>query len=263
MSWIAENRWWLDRAADRWCPRTSTPLRIRAWFRAPICWDGRDTIQIEGALQHAMIRMETGRMPDDVFANITREESAAINLTVPILDVEIAGHKIACASSAWPWPISSEGTRNRNKRARPDVIAGDVLHTSGGAYKALRIPVATLHVPFVDFFVVGDRERIESLLKLVGGLGRDTARSLGSVSGWDVSEQESDRSLVFMGRPMRPLPDVDRESFVSGSYDARPSTLRAPYWRSWLRVPALVPTIPIGDQDSWWARAMREEAEAS
>ncbi len=266
MTWLDDNAAWLARAAERWTPRRVEPLRIRAWLRGPVCWDGRDTLQLEGALQHAAIRRETGRNPTEVFQGCAREESAVAPLVIPIADVEIDGHRIACASAAFPYPLAAEGTRNRNKRARFDVLGLGKVTISGGAFKSLRIPVGVLHVPLLDFFVRGDRELLLDLLRDVSGLGRDSARGLGTVDGWQVGPDHADRSLAFQGRPMRPLPvaydgsELDVRSFVASSYEERDATLRAPYWRDWMRVPAVVPVVPTASEASWWADVVREEA---
>ena len=267
MTWLDENRPWLERAAERWLPRAGAiePLRVRAWMRSPIYWDGRTPIALDGALQHVVVRRTTGRLPDDVFNWITRDESTVADVPIPIADVEIGGVAIACSSSAWPWPDCAEGTRYRNKRARLDAMGTGKITVSGGPYKSLHIPNAVLFVPILDFFVCGDRALLEELLVDVSGLGRDSGRGLGGVEGWQVDPDPQDRSLVCNGRPMRPLPIVTQgpyhcDGFAPESSEIRSGVLRAPYWRDWMRVPVVAPVIPVGDETSWWADVIRSEA---
>ena len=263
MNWLDDNLPWIARAEERWRPRSAEPLRVRAWLRSPIAWDPSAPPQLEGALQHVVVRRETGRMPDDVFAGCPREE--APDVPVPIVDERIGGLSIACASSGWPWPLSREGTRYRNKRARLDALGGTGRATiAGGMFKSLHIPVGVLVTPILDFFVRGDRAPIEELLRDVAGIGRDQTRGPGGVERWEVTPDPLDRSLVFRGRPMRPLPRVeggrfDHRAFVPGSFEHAFRTTRAPYWRTWLASPCVVPVIPVGDPTSWWAEALREE----
>jgi hypothetical protein len=222
---------------------------------------------IEGALQHVVVRRETGRMPDEVFAGASTLDSAATDVPVPIEDVLIGDRRIARASCAWPWPQSREAIRFRNKRARPEAFGGaGRLMLNGGPYKSLHIPTPVLVAPVLDFFVVGDRARLEDLLGDVTGIGRDAARGVGGVERWEVTPEQIDRSLVFQRRPMRPLPIVDggpfdAHHFEPDSFERRMGTLRAPYWREHMRVPLIAPIVEIGE-GSWWASVVREEAAA-
>lgn len=268
MTWTVDNLPWLRRAAARYRPQRSEPLRVRAWLRSPIAWDASAPPQLEGALQHVVVRRETGRMPDDVFAGCTREE--APDVPIPILDERIGGLRIARASAGWPWPDCREGTRYRNKRARLDAIGGAGRVTvSGGMFKSLHIPTAVLHTPILDFFVHGDRAQLEDLLAEIPGLGRDHTRGPGGVERWEVTVDPLDRALVHLGRPMRPLPRVedgsryDHRAFVPGSYEQAVRTTRAPYWRTWLASLCIVPVIPVGDPTSWWADVVRGEHAAA
>lgn len=261
--WLSTARPWLDKAHEHWSARTVAPLRVRGWLSSPMGWNQFDPIMLEGALQHAVLRRVTGKMPDELF--IGSPPRTNVDIRVPIEDVDIAGFTIARSSCAWPWPEHAEGTRMRNKRARLDAFGEGRITLSGGMYKSLRIPTPTLVTPVVDFFVRGDRAMIEDLLVDVPGIGRDVARGVGVVETWEVTDDSLDRSLVFRGRPMRPLPLVteggayDMKSFVPGSFELKEGTLRAPYWRDHLRVPCVSPVLPIGNADPWWGEVIADE----
>lgn len=233
MNWIEHNRGWLARA-ERWRPRTVSPLRVRAWFSAPVVWDDRDPITLEGPLQFVVVVRETGRLPDDVFDGIERD--GVVEIPIPVEDVAIDGRPIACASWGFPPWCAVPSVRWRRKRARAEAYNVTRLQVAGGWAKNLNIPVGTLTTPYLDFYVRGDRAQIEDLLRDMGGLGRDSTRGLGTVLGYEVTPDPDDRSLLFQGGPQRAIPIVmdggawDVRSYDPGRFEERPMTTRAPYW---------------------------------
>jgi len=78
-------------------------------------WDGRDPVSLDGVLGFLIVCRETGRLPDDVFAGIG---DATVDIPVPIEDVEIGGHRVACCSWARAPSCAVEALRFRRKRAR-------------------------------------------------------------------------------------------------------------------------------------------------
>lgn len=248
--WLERNASWLARAAERWSPRRVEPLRIRVWLASPVSWDGYNTVQLEGALQTVIVMRETGRLPDDVFHGIPH--GIYVDIRVPIADVQIGRWTIACASSGMPPSIAVEATRWRRKRVRPDAFGTGMIRINGGPFKALNLPMPTLATPYLDFFVRGDRELLADLLRDVGGIGRDSVRGLGSVHGIEIDDDPEDRSLVWNGRPQRPIPIVsdggpfDIRNFDVAHYDVRRSGTRAPYWRSWMATMCAVPVLRVG-----------------
>lgn len=254
MTWLDENRDWLARAAERCRPRSSEPLRLRVWLRSPLVWDAWNGVGIDGALQHAIVLRETGRLADDVFADAPR--SVFADIAVPLADVERAGRRIACASWAQPPVCAVESLRYWRKRARAELMpipgGKGVLVTGGGAYKSLQIPVPTLATPYVDFFVVGDRSLLSDLLRDVGAIGRGRAGGLGSVLGTEITSESEDRSLRWRGRPMRATPVADEHEaalhFEHGAYELREAATRAPYWHMSTRALCAMPIVRLGQE---------------
>ncbi len=251
--WLAENGAWLDRAREHWAPRHAEPLRLRMWFTSPITYDGRDPITLEGALQFVAVLRETGRTPDDVFAGIERDGIA--DIAVPIADETIAGLPIARCSVGW-WPvIAAEDIRFRRRRTDAESLGLAKVMINGGMFKSLNIPVPVLVTPWLDFYLRGDRERIDDLLRDAGGVGRDSTRGLGTVLGWEWAPDPDDRSLLYRGAPQRVLPRVDDASpygvrrLARGTYDERVATTRAPYWIQNRARLCVVPVQRVGDAD--------------
>lgn len=56
------------------------------------------------------------------------------------------------------------------------------------------------------FYGCGDPERVESLLRVLPGIGRKAARGYGSIVDVDVEVIDQDLSLIRDGKPMRPIP---------------------------------------------------------
>ncbi|CDQ10638.1 conserved protein of unknown function [Acidithiobacillus ferrivorans] len=57
------------------------------------------------------------------------------------------------------------------------------------------------------FFGCGDMSRVESLLRILPGIGRKAARGYGAIADVDVDPVERDCSLMREGKPMRPIPE--------------------------------------------------------
>jgi hypothetical protein len=199
-----------------------------------VAWDGYTPIQIEGALQSAVIYLETGRTPDDVYSGIGEGFSPP---TIPIATKVIvaAGHSwpIHMVSSGIPAPCAVESLRWRRKRARADVLGvPGKLTVAGGWAKSLNLPLPTLATPWLDFHMVGDLDLVKRLLHDVRGLGRDASRGLGSVLGFEIREHEGS-VLVANGVPLRSIPVDEGKSDLGINFDAcevRPATTYAPYW---------------------------------
>jgi hypothetical protein len=102
VSWLNDNRPWLEAARTAWAPQNPEPLQVRAWLNSDVAYDGHDGITLEGALQSVVIMRMTGRLPDDVFADCPIstpfDES---DVQVPIVDSLLGGWNIARASIGW------------------------------------------------------------------------------------------------------------------------------------------------------------------
>lgn len=236
MDWYDQNGGWLTRAAW-WRPRRVDPLRVRVWLSSPVAWDDHAPITIEGALQFAVVLLETGRLPDDVFAGgDAGRPIRGVDIPIPIADEWIGGRRIACASWGIPAGCAVYSVRWRRKRTRVEALGLDKVMINGGAYKALNIPVGSLVTPWLDFYVRGDAEVIGRLLREVGGLGRDSTRGLGTILGFELDPDPLDRSLLFRGVPQRAIPLVmdggayDPRSFAADGWEERVCSTRAPYW---------------------------------
>lgn len=252
--WLAESERWRASAAANWSVRdnASEPCRIRAWLGSPVAWDGYTAVCVEGALQYAVVLLESGQVPGEAYASIGRGWCPP---PIPIADVTVIDAtgrymEIACCSVGISPPIAHETMRVRRRRARVDALnVPGILGTAGGWAKALNIPVPTLSTPWLDFHAVADVERLRSLLREVPNLARDAKRGLGSVIGWEVETTKVEQWLAQDGRLMRILPVCSDSSvlapdmFDPSSFDLRESGTRAPYWHEASRTTCIVPRL--------------------
>jgi hypothetical protein len=241
MSWLDANRGWLERARLTWAPRAPESFTVRVWLSSPIAWQAHG-VQIDGLLQRLVVERETGLPSDDVFAECPRGLHPEIH--IPVVDIEIAGLPIACASWGMPPQIAAESLRWRRKRARLDAMSGRRLTIAGGMFKSTNIPVQTLITPFLDFHLIGDRGRVRDLLGSATAIGRGYASGLGTILGLEYLPDPEQRALAWRGRPMRALPLGPGAPSLDDPVCMLVST-RAPYWAGKgvrvCAVPAIVP----------------------
>jgi len=203
---------------------------------------------LEGALQYEVIIRETGRMPDDVFADCPLATPLAeTDTAVPIADCRVPGcvFPIAMASAAWLSPDATPTVRWRRRKLRAEHYARDTVKASQGDTKACNLPAATVTALYADWYVFGDRERIRALLPDATHIGGKRSGGLGLVHGWEV--EPTDCSWWFTGpggRLMRALPAGDMLPPMS---DLREGTLRIPYWHPRTRCLCAVPIQRLGE----------------
>jgi hypothetical protein len=205
---------------------------VRAWLLAPVALDAREGMPLDGVLSWAVALAASREMPDDAFAGVPR--GRFVDLPVPLAETTIEGHAIARASWATPSPDARSLVRRRRKRADVEAygLAGKVP-TNGGEWKSLDLPVPAVAATWLEWWCVGDRAQVAAALSLVHGLGRDRARGVATVEGWEVDRVTEDRSLVWEGLPTRALPVRDLADCEARYPGARPivTAARAPYWR--------------------------------
>lgn len=252
-AWHAENAAWLDAAQRHWLPRGRDNLLIRAWLAQPICWDGYDPITIEGALQSAVCTLETGKMPDDVFADCPRDATLEqTDIAIPIHDtpVDVGSEKplpLALVSCGWFSPDAAQTVRWQRSRARAESYALAKVNTASDWSKSANRAKATVTAYYVEFYAAGDGELLRRLLPEVGTLGSARFSGMGLIHGWEVLGMRScDPILGASGRLLRTVPHGSVD--IAEQFDVREATLRAPYWHK--RTLALC-DVPIQRFDSW------------
>lgn len=246
MPWAEENRSWRELAKAHWSPKKPESLRVRAWLRSPVACDGYDPLTLEGSLQYAVTVIETGRLPDDVFAGCSLSEKLCnTDIQVPIVDETIQGWPIAKSSAGVFSPDAITTERWRRQKPRAESYNLDVVKVSTSNTKSYNLPSSNVIATHVDFFVVGDRDLLKSLVVHVGSLGAKRSGGLGQVHSWEVLPTRSDWSIFGpQGRLMRTIPASSHPPPYS---ELREATLRAPYWHPRSRALCHVPVFDLGE----------------
>lgn len=226
MTWLAQNRGWLEQARARWAPRDRQEFTVRMWLSSPVAWSEHG-LQIDGLLQRLVVERETGMPSDDVFAEYPRD--AGVDIQIPVVDRMVGDLPIACSSWGVPAPGAAESLRWRRKRARLEVLSGNRVTIAGGPYKSTNIPVQTLVTPWLDFHMVGDLARVRDLLGEASAIGRGYSAGLGTILGIEYLPDPEDRSVVWRGQPMRSVPLGHGAPPMQDPLVMFANT-RAPYW---------------------------------
>lgn len=95
----------------------------------------------------------------------------------------------------------------------------------------------------VAFFGHGDPDKVRTLLRFLPGIGRKVRQGYGLIGDVFIKVIETDLSMVFDGRPMRPIP-VDAWTAMGGdrALVASPMAVVPPYLAS----PSLMAVAPEG-----------------
>lgn len=235
---------WLAEARTRWAPRTTEPVRIRAWLRQPVACDFRDGLRLDGALSWLVVTLTTGEPPREGFHGAKREDWTDIPL--PFARVTVGGWELFAVSDA-QWPEGAqEGVRSRRRKPHPEALGLNKVQTNGGPWKALDIITPTITTPIVEWYALADVERLTELLAETHCLGRGRAGGLGWVLGWEVSRVDGDRSVEWDGRLMRAVPVASREDAARRfpGADVRVQAVRPPFWHRAVKTLCAVPPPP-------------------
>jgi hypothetical protein len=207
------------------------PLRIRAWLRTGVIADR--WLPLDGVLLYQAHRDMMG--PQVV--TIPGDYSCQGASTLP-LAIEHPGRRNWYYRCSWAqWSHQVEGTDHWNKRF--DSSLADLVDFRGrrgkvivgeGQFKAYHMPVFYRAALWIEWYCIGDRTEIESLLCTLTHLGKKGVQGWGRVIRWEIEPCMEDWSVWREGKLMRGIPgeDVPEHMPVNlAHYGIRPS-----YWKS-------------------------------
>lgn len=193
------------------------PLRITASLRCGVISDG--LLPIDGALYAAAHRLALGAKTASL-PRASAQEGDGLASHLPIKRIPIAkmeGHwtpDFYYAASVAQWPARvADGLEHWTKKLDSRYVElmehqRARVPTSGGTYRAYRMPVAYRHALSACWYVVGEPTEIRRLLSRVTHLGKKTAQGWGAVIDWQVEPWAEDWSVTGPdGRLMRPVPE--------------------------------------------------------
>jgi len=95
-----------------------------------------------------------------------------------------------------------------------------------GKYKAYRMPLNILLMPYLEWYAVGDIDAVRDLCMRIVSLGKKPSQGYGMVERWEVEPVTADYSEVKDGKLTRAVYDLPEG--VAGNI--RMHGMRPPYW---------------------------------
>lgn len=211
------------------------PLRVRAWLRTPVVADR--WLPLDGALLYQHTRADLGSSDASIpgasrLAQPKGEEMRGGRL--PLAYVHAKDWYYRCSWAQWgPCADGQDAWSKRFDMTHADLVdfhgKRGRIDTSAATYKAYRMPVFYRAALWVEWYCVGDAERIQDLLSTLTHLGKKTVQGWGRVARWEVTPVDMDWSVWRDGCLMRGIPRYHWPREMGepkiGLYGVRP-----PYW---------------------------------
>lgn len=235
------------------------PLRITAWLQCGVVTDA--TLPIDSIIYYQVYRDAYGHqdmtLPGGDSSGIGEAYMPFARRNLPYdgfryvdgaplwrgcgdeLKITVKEQPWYYAASFAQWGPHIDGTDHWNKRfdaSLADLIdfgskRGKVI-VEQGAYKAYHMPVFYRHALTITWYVVGDGDVIERLLRQTTHIGKKYAQGWGAVLRWQVDSWEHDWSVWGPdGQLMRAIPDD--KGILTG--------IRPSYWLPRNQVRCLMP----------------------
>jgi CRISPR type IV-associated protein Csf3 len=208
------------------------PLRIMAHLRTGVVtdrWLPLDTILLYQASRDAY-GAQVATLPGG------ETEKQDVGMPLAIIHPDTPYWYYACSwAQPQPWWVA-EGRDHWNKRFDQGFAhlvdfgsrRGKVI-IEQGQYKAYHMPVFYRVADRVEWYCIGDRERIEALLSTVTHIGKKRSQGWGRVIQWEIEPWPEDWSVWHNGQLTRGVPAGDVAG--KGTFDFVHYGLRPSYYR--------------------------------
>lgn len=183
------------------------PLHVRAHLRTAVIADRY--LPLDGILFYQAMRNEHGPQVVTIPGQCILCEEDTLPLAVANDGTPEWYYR--CSWARWSHEVEGRDYWNKRFDAQfSDLIdfskrRGKVL-IEQGRYKAYHMPVFYRAASWVEWWCVGDRERIEYLLSCCAHIGKKTAQGWGRVSQWEIEEAPEDWSVWRDDELMRGIP---------------------------------------------------------
>lgn len=218
-----------------------SPIKVTAEMAEPVV-DYDDGLHLDGLLAYARFREReraglNGDLPDPNHA----EWATDFDLPLATWEAPRAGAchaRLLEGGDLWGWRASDacwpeSAIRGSIALRRMTNVDQLVRHTdaathkaSTGALKNKDRTYPTRQARHIQWWAVGDPERVDELLREVTHIGKLHGHGQGRVQGWRVEEADEDRSITHDGTLMRRMP----ASWDDSPQPSRRHTIRPPYW---------------------------------
>jgi CRISPR type IV-associated protein Csf3 len=188
------------------------PLRITAHLQTGVVSDVH--LPLDAVLYYQHIRERYGEQTMSVPGrSMVPDDPGGHALPIQKLNRDCDAWYYAASFAQWP-EHTVFGTEHWSKRFRSNLSdlvdfgkAKAKVNTARGEYKGNRTPVFYFHALYVQWFIVGDKERIERLLRFCTNLGKKVSQGWGAVLSWEVESWPDDWSVYSgTGKLMRAIP---------------------------------------------------------
>lgn len=206
-------------------------LRIRAYLQSGVISD--QFLPLDGIIRSVVIREAHGFPEHSVSgASTVQKGSKLVDVPFATIGKNTEHYKMwyyACSFAQWPENLASGDSfyvkTNRIKYEHLIDFKGkrEKIETARGRYKPLHVQLKYRHALHIDWYAIGDKDRIENYLRFISNLGAKHSQGWGAVLRWEVIEWEHDwHAIGPEGQVMRAIPRLDGKGY---RYGVRPS-----YW---------------------------------
>lgn len=193
------------------------------------------SLPLDGIIMKRALEEEYGH---DLQAVLSDPKEQLIHPTeMPIKKVNEDSEKWLYASSFAQYQVRVESTQYWHKRA--DFVHSDRINWKGrrgkidigsGVYRGYRMPMITLHIPDLTWWLVGNLSSIENLLVDVSAIGKKTGQGNGRVLRWEFEEIKEDWSVRKGRKYTRAVPIDNPNDILEESTSITFRAYRPPYW---------------------------------
>ena len=202
------------------------PFRLRCYLATPVALN-HPWLHLDGVVAHLVQMRLRGRdyytlptkVPRPASQDFTRHRYQHV-----LLETDGLTH----ASISWfhPHKLVTVGYYKRFEDQGFPVHRKKRVESGSGHYRSWMLRWAVVPAEYVDFYGVGDLALLGELLADLTHLGNDTRVGWGKVARWELEPIQDDRSLVWQGVAMRPIP----VRYLASWSEAVPLAWRPPYW---------------------------------
>lgn len=201
----------------------ATPFELVCRMATPIALN-HPWLHLDGIVTHLVYQRVAGRafyeLPTKQVCPVSKDRMGRFARRFEKRD------GVRCASVSFFEP-DKLGSLQFFKRPEAEGMPGvRKLTISNGQYRAWMLRTVYQACHTATFYGCGDVPVLRAALEDLTHLGDDVRVGWGRVAAWDLREITEDKSVVWEGRAMRPIP-VDRLRRYS---DAVPLAWYAPYW---------------------------------
>lgn len=197
-------------------------LRIRAYPRTGIVSD--KYLPLDSILYYHAVREKFGEQIITKPGESTILESG--DITLPFQKIEMNNTWFyACSFAQWSNDVIEDSTFKVKQidfiKYQNYLQKDKKIQLARGKFKPCHIKLYYRHTSYIEWFCVGNHDKILNLLRFCTHIGKNSGDGWGEIKSWEVVPWAEDWSIKANGKLMRAIPDKTSNF----EYGIRPS-----YW---------------------------------